>query len=145
MTLMPDVNVLVAAYRTDAEQHDTARRWLESAVNGMGPVGVTDAVVSGTVRMLTHPRVFLRPSDAGAVLDRLEQLLAARRVQRVVPGGGWWSVFNRLCRTADARGNLVADAAHAAVAIEAGGDLGHLDRDFARFPGLAWTVPRAED
>ncbi|MCM0640528.1 PIN domain-containing protein [Cellulomonas wangsupingiae] len=42
-----------------------------------------------------------------------------------------------LCRAADARGNLVADAQHAAVAIEHGATWVSQDRDFARFPGAA--------
>ena len=52
-----------------------------------------------------------------------------------------WELVARLCREADARGNLVADAQHAAVAIENGATWVSLDRDFARFPGLRWVVP----
>jgi predicted nucleic acid-binding protein len=52
-------------------------------------------------------------------------------------------MFTRLCRTADARGNLVADAYLAALAIESGSELITTDRDFARFEGLDWRPPPA--
>ena len=42
-----------------------------------------------------------------------------------------------------ASGPLVMDAALAAIAIEHGATLCTTDRDFARFPGLAWTNPIA--
>ncbi len=44
-------------------------------------------------------------------------------------------------RWVDARGNLVADAYHAALAIEHGVEWGTTDRDYARFPGLRWRHP----
>lgn len=43
---------------------------------------------------------------------------------------------------AGARGNLVTDAYLAALAIESGCELVSMDRDFSRFEGLSWTVPR---
>lgn len=46
-------------------------------------------------------------------------------------------------RWADARGNLVADAYHAALAIEHGVEWVTTDRDYARFPGLRWRHPLA--
>jgi predicted nucleic acid-binding protein len=39
------------------------------------------------------------------------------------------------------RGNLVADAYLAALALEAGAEWITTDRDFARFPGLRWRHP----
>jgi predicted nucleic acid-binding protein len=47
----------------------------------------------------------------------------------------------RLCRDGDARGNLVPDAWFAAMAIEAGCEWVTLDRGYARFPGLKWSLP----
>jgi len=44
-------------------------------------------------------------------------------------------------RDAGARGKLVADAQHAAVAIEHGCTMVSTDSDFDRFPGLRWRHP----
>jgi predicted nucleic acid-binding protein len=59
----------------------------------------------------------------------------------VSPGRKHWEIFLRLCREGDARGNLVSDAYHAALAIENGCEWITTDRDFARFPGLKWRSP----
>lgn len=49
--------------------------------------------------------------------------------------------FESLCRAANARGSLVADAYLAALAIEHGCTWITSDRDYARFPGLDWRAP----
>ncbi len=138
---MPDVNVLVAAYRTDDQRHDEVRGWLEEAINGPEIVGLSDSVAAGFLRVATHPKIFARPTPLDQALTQLESLWAADGVVRVTPGRSFPVVFARLCREADARGNLVADAAHAATAIEAGATWVSLDRDFARFAGLSWKLP----
>ncbi|WP_136518116.1 MULTISPECIES: type II toxin-antitoxin system VapC family toxin [Cellulomonas] len=136
--ILPDVNVLVGAFRPDAPQHDGLRAWLESAVNGPETLGVTDAVLGGTLRVLTHPRVFARPTPLRDALAQVEALRSHPDVVRVAPGARHWEIVTRLCTAADARGNLVADAQHAAVAVEHGATWVSQDRDFSRFPGLRW-------
>jgi len=139
--IIPDVNVLVGAFRADAPDHGRLRAWLEGAVVGVEDLGLTDAVLTGTVRVLTHPRVFAKPTPLARALEQVATLRAADGVVRAAPTPRHWEVFEQLCRAADARGNLVADAAHAAVAIEHGALWVTLDRDFARFPGLRWAPP----
>ncbi len=90
---------------------------------------------------LTHLRVFTRPTPLAAALGQVATLRAADGVVRVAPTSRHWEVVEQLCRVADARSNLVADAAHAAVAIEHGALWVTLDHDFARFPGLRWAPP----
>jgi uncharacterized protein len=51
------------------------------------------------------------------------------------------TIFCSLCERANAKGNLVADAWYAALAIESGCTWVTADRDYARFPGLTWTDP----
>lgn len=137
--LVPDVNVLVAAYRSDHADHDIARSWLQTATAGVETVGLTDSVLAAVVRIVTNPRIFRTPTPRAEVLEELGTLREAAQVVR--PGRSWWSIFARLCEQADARGPLVADAAHAATAIEAGATWVTFDRDFARFPGLRWRTP----
>ena len=57
------------------------------------------------------------------------------------PGPRHWDIFERLCRAADATGNLVPDAYLAALAVEHGAELISADRDFARFAGVRWRHP----
>jgi predicted nucleic acid-binding protein len=58
------------------------------------------------------------------------------------PGRSHWLLFTRLCREAKISGPLVTDAWFAALAIEHGCQWITLDRDFARFPGLRWSLPK---
>lgn len=53
-----------------------------------------------------------------------------------------WMVFLHLCRQADARGNHVPDAFHAALAVEYGLEWITMDRGLARYPGLRWNFPK---
>ncbi|MDQ3400856.1 MAG: PIN domain-containing protein [Chloroflexota bacterium] len=48
-----------------------------------------------------------------------------------------------MCLSAAVKGNLVADAYLAALAIESGAEWITTDRDFSRFPGLRWRHPLA--
>ena len=139
---MPDVNVLVAAFRTDDPQHGLVKGWLERALNGPEVVGLSDSVATGFVRVVTHPRIFAKPTPPDQAVAQLESLWSADGLVRLAPGRSFPVVFARLCREVDAKGDLVAEAAHAAAAIEAGATWVSLDRDFARFPGLSWSVPR---
>ena len=139
--ILADVNVLVYACRRDAPRHNEFRAWLESCVSGYAPFGVSELVLSGVLRVLTHPRVFVpqTPSDtAHAFVDALRGQPNCVLLQ---PGPRHWAIFAQLCRSAGARGNLIADAYHAALAIEHGCEWITADRDFSRFKGLHWRHP----
>ena len=55
------------------------------------------------------------------------------------PGPEHWAIFRQLCESGRLKGKIVADAVHAAVAIESGCEWVTADTDFARFaPLLRW-------
>lgn len=136
-----DVNILVAAFRDDAVDHALLGPWLREAVNGPDTVGVSAAVIVGSARILTHPRIFSPPSRVDNTWGLLRDFLAHENVVLLTPGPRHLALVERLCRVANATGNLVSDAAHAAIAIEHGATFVTKDRDFARFPGLRWRHP----
>ena len=76
-------------------------------------------------------------------LEQMQRLRDEPGVQVVRPGPSFWTVFTSLCAAVEAQGNLVSDAAHAALAIEHRATFVTLDRDFARFPDLRWESPLA--
>lgn len=141
--IIPDVNVLVYAARADAPRHAEYRAWLVDALRGAEAVGLSELVLSGVVRVLTHPRIFDPPMPREDALAYVAALRAQPRAVPLRPGDRHWELFTALCQTGDARGNLVADAYHAALAIEVGAEWVSTDRDFARFPGLRWRTPLA--
>lgn len=138
MIVIPDVNVLVAAFRVDAVAHVVCREWLEGRLVSRDTVGLPSIILSGFLRVVTHPRVFARPSGIEKALEFTAGLLASAGVVSLLPGQRHWEIFTGLCRSTEARGNHVADAYLAAVAIDGGAEFVTGDRDFARFPGLRW-------
>jgi toxin-antitoxin system PIN domain toxin len=129
------------AFRSDSSDHHLCRGWLDGIVNGDSRYGITPQVLSGLIRVATHPRVFSRPSGLAEVVGFCEALMAQPHCVLIQPGPEHWSIFTRLCKHADARGNLVPDAWYAALAVESGCEWVTLDRDYARFPGLKWRLP----
>src|SRR5919197_597290 len=73
--LLPDVNVILAAFRADHDHHKLARRFLEGARSGGVALGLSDVALASVVRLATNPRVFVRPDTTDAVLEYLEVLL----------------------------------------------------------------------
>jgi uncharacterized protein len=139
--ILPDVNILVYAFRSDSPNHEICRRWLDDVVNGDARYGMAPQILSGVIRITTHPKVFAMPSRLDEVLRFCDILLAQSHCVVIQPGERHWDIFKRICTEADARGNLVPDAWFAALAIESGCEWITLDRDYARFPGLQWRVP----
>jgi uncharacterized protein len=139
--ILPDVNILVHAFRSDAPHHAICGRWMDDVVNGEARYGMAPQVLSGVVRITTHPKVFAMPSGLDEVLRFCDILLAQPHCVVIQPGERHWDIFKRICTEADARGNLVPDAWFAALAIESGCEWITLDRDYARFPGLQWRLP----
>ena len=143
--ILTDVNVLVYAYRADAPDHARYRGWLERVITAEAAYGVSELVLSGFLRVVTHPRVFDPPSPIDHALLFSEALKSRPNAVGVSPGPRHWDIFARLCSTAAVRGNLVPDAYLAALAIESGSDWITTDRDYSRFPGLRWRHPLEEE
>ncbi|MGI8618812.1 MAG: type II toxin-antitoxin system VapC family toxin [Gemmatimonadaceae bacterium] len=139
--ILPDVNVLVSAARDDAQRHVECRRLLIDSLAARRPVALPDFVVSGFLRVITHPRIFTPPTAIADALEFIASLRANASVVLLQPGPAHWDIFAGLCRAVEARGNLIPDAYLAALAIEQGAELVSADRDFTRFPGLRWRHP----
>ena len=131
------------AFVPSVPMHAAYREWLEAAIETDEGFGVSELVLSGFVRIVTHPRVFSPPEPVESALVFANAVRAAPNAVRVAPGERHWSIFERLCRESSARGNLVPDAYLAALAIESGSEWITTDRDYARFPGLRWRHPLA--
>jgi len=73
--ILPDVNVLIYAFRTDSEDHQRYKDWLESVVNGPAAYGIAPQVLASVVRITTHTRVYRRPSSRADVFGFCRLLL----------------------------------------------------------------------
>ena len=140
--LLPDVNVLVYAHRKDAiPSHAEYAKWLAELATGPEPFALSVLVLSGFARIATNDRIFRPPSSIDDVFGFIAELVGRPTARVVGPGPDHMTIFERLCRDATATGKLVADAQHAAIAIEHGCTLVSTDSDFDRFPGLRWRHP----
>lgn len=139
--LLPDVNVLVYAYREDTDDHRRHRQWLEDLINSDEAYGVSDLVLSRFLRIVTHPAIFNPPSPIADALAFIDDVRKQPNCVVIAPGVRHWDIFRQLCRTSGVRGNLVPDAYLAAIAIESGSEWITTDADYSRFAGLRWRRP----
>ncbi len=136
-----DVNVLVYAHREDTPDHLAYREWLESIVNGNATFGYSELVLSGFLRVVTHPRVFEMPSALSSALGFASQIRHAQRAVCIAPGAMHWKIFTECLEQFDAKGNDIADAYHAALAMEWSCEWVTTDKGFKGFKGLKVRYP----
>lgn len=136
-----DVNVLVYAHREDVKDHRAYRDWLESVINSNTAYGFSELVLSGFIRVATHPRVFETPSSLEVAIAFAEQLRTAEHAVCLAPGRNHWPLFLKCARSISARGNEIPDAYHAALALEWDCDWLTTDKGFRRFKGLRVRHP----
>ena len=136
-----DVNVLLNAHRSAQQHHQVARELLETVVNAPVPFGMSELVLAAFVRIATNPRALTVPTPLDHAFRFVDTLLVRPNARVLRPGDRHWPIFQHLCRRTQAQGALIADAQHAALAIEHGCEWISFDRDFARFPGLRWRHP----
>ncbi|MDQ2668620.1 MAG: type II toxin-antitoxin system VapC family toxin [Gemmatimonadota bacterium] len=139
--ILLDVNILVYAFRTDSPRHAEYHAWLQERLRGREPVGCSDVVLSGVLRVLTHPRVFDPPTPVSVALEYVNFLRNSSNHVAIAPGPRHWEIFSELCSAINAKGNTVPDAYLAALAIEHGCEWITADRGFARYRGLRWRHP----
>src|SRR5437762_6562879 len=125
--LMPDVNILLYAHREADPRHDAYAEWVNNLANGQEPYALSVLVAAGFVRVATSPKI-ADPTPSSVALAFIDELILNRRCRVVSPGSGHLQDFARLCRATGASGTLVADAQHAAVAIEHGATWVSADR-----------------
>lgn len=135
--------MLVHAHRGGTAEYAAIGAWLEELANGDAAFGLSTLVSSGMLRIVTHPRVFARPTPIDEAIAFVEALRKRPNCIDVTPGPRHWTIFADLCHAVGAIGNTVPDAYLAALAIESGSEWITTDRGFARFAGLRWRHPLA--
>lgn len=136
----PDVNVLVYAHRADDATHPFYRAWLDQLVTSTEPFAISPLVAVGFVRIVTNRRIYATPTPSAIAIAAIDQLVARRNCVVLQLGSDHWRHVATLCARVGATGKLVADAQHAAVAIEHGCTWVTRDSDFEKFArhGLRW-------
>jgi len=132
--MTPDVNLLVAASRTDHPHHAVAHAWLEEAV-AAGAAGAAftlmPMVLASFLRLVTSPKVFRQATPIDDAVAFVDALLASPGVQ-LAPLGPEWPKLRQLCLDKQLGGNVLPDAWLAAAVAHLGEHLVGFDRDFRK-------------
>lgn len=139
--IVPDINLLVYAYNSDAPEHRSAREWWERCLSGNRSVGLPWAAALGFTRIMTSRAVLLRPIAPGIALGHVRDWLDRPNARVLEPGPRHLGLLEDLLDRSGASGRLLTDAHLAALAIENQAELHSNDTDFGRFPGLRWVNP----
>lgn len=130
--MTPDVNVLVAASRSDHPHHKAAHAWLDEAVSECttgGSLRLMPMVVASYLRIVTHPKIFVQPTPIEDAIAFVDAILA-------VPGaempslGDEWPLLKELCVGKTLAANDIPDAWLAAAVNRIGEHLVTFDGDF---------------
>lgn len=117
--MLPDVNVLVAAFRKDHSQHRVAADWLNkaltSAVDGQLML-LSIGVISSFLRLVTQPKIFPTPTPIERAVDFVDWLLEDPKV-KLTNAGTEWADMRSLVLKKQLSANHIPDAQLAAMAI----------------------------
>jgi toxin-antitoxin system PIN domain toxin len=139
--ILPDVNVLISAFRPDAAQHVICAAWLTRVVATDAPFGISTLTTSALIRITTNARVHIAPSRIEEAFAFCDKIMSQPNCHLIEPGSRHWAIFRNLCVDTKTIGPDITDAWFAALAIEHNCEWITYDRDFARFPGLRWSNP----
>ena len=146
--MTPDVNVLVAASRSDHPHHRPVLTWLDEALDGcqMGrTLTVLPMVATGFLRLVTHPKVFVQPTPIDSAQACLRAVLRSPGVE-ITPLGSEWALFEQLCERFNLTGNGIPDAWIAAAVQASHNRLVSFDKGFHRFlKSRDFTLLQPED
>ena len=132
--MVPDVNILVAASRSDHPHHRLARSWLEHALAACAAgasLKLPSMVVASFLRLVTHPRIFVTPTPVREAVGFVDALLSISGVD-MPAGGAEWPLLRHLCLEKQIKSNGIPDAWLAATVMQLGEHLVTFDADFKK-------------
>jgi len=130
--MTPDVNVLVAASRSDHPHHDIARGWLDDALDATergAPFTLMPMVIASMLRLVTDPKIFGRPTPIANAIAFVDAILAVPGVN-LASLGPEWPRLRQLCLDKQLAANALPDAWLASAVEQQAEHLVSFDRDF---------------
>ncbi len=132
--MIPDVSLVVAAARPDHLHHAQAKTWWLVAIQAASderPILLLPVVVSGFLRIVTHPKIFNVPSTIAEATSHIDALMSLQNIAMLETQPRWGD-FKQLCIEKSLTGNAIPDAWIAATTTASNGHLVTLDRDFRK-------------
>ncbi len=132
--MTPDVNILIAASRSDHPHHKAAYACLEEAIAACADgasVKLMPMVVASFLRLVTNSKIFVRPTPVEDAIGFMDALLAVPGVE--MPSlGTEWPMLRQLCIEKKLAANDIPDAWLAAAVIQLSEHLVTFDTDFKK-------------
>ena len=132
--MTPDVNILVAASRSDHAHYMVAHEWLGDALlqaQTGRPLRLLPTVISGFLRLVTNRKVFKQPTPTDDAIAFIDAMLAMPGVD-LAASGAEWPVLRVLCLEKNLIANAIPDAWIAAAVVQLGDHLVTFDKDFKK-------------
>ena len=132
--MTPDVNVLVAASRSDHPHHAVARTWLEKALAAAehgAAFTLMPVVIASLLRLVTSPKIFVQPTPIADAVAFVDAILAVPGVH-LASLGTEWPRLRELCLEKQLTGNDLPDAWLAAAVNQQADHLVSFDRTFKK-------------
>jgi toxin-antitoxin system PIN domain toxin len=134
LTMTPDVNVLIAASRSDHPHHKIAYAWLDEAVTTCADgasLRLMPMVIASFLRLVTNAKVFVHPTPVLDAVKFLDTLLAVPGVETPLLGAEW-PILRQLCVEKKLTANDIPDAWLTSAVIQLGEHLVTFDSDFKK-------------
>jgi toxin-antitoxin system PIN domain toxin len=132
--MTPDVNVLIAASRSDHPHHKIAYTCLDDAIAACADgasLKLMPMVVASFLRLVTNAKIFVKPTPAEEAVGFIDALLTMPGVE--MPSlGVEWPLLRQLCLTKKLTANDIPDAWLAAAVVQLGEHLVTFDADFKK-------------
>jgi len=77
--IIPDVNILVYTYNSDAPDHARAKTWWEQGIRSRQPVAIPWVVALGFLRITTSRAVLPRPMAIETALGHVRSCQVSRK------------------------------------------------------------------
>ena len=132
--MTPDVNILIAASRSDHPHHKAAYACLEEAIAACADgasVKLMPMVVASFLRLVTNSKIFVRPTPVEDAIGFMDALLAVPGVE-MPPLGTEWPMLRQLCIEKKLAANDIPDAWLAAAVIQLSEHLVTFDTGFKK-------------
>lgn len=132
--MTPDVNVLVAASRSDHLHHAVARSWLEEALAAAergAAFTLMPMVIASVLRLVTSAKIFVQPTPIADAVAFVDAILAMPGVE-LAPLGTEWPKLRQLCLDRPLNSNDLPDAWLAAAVEHQAEHLVSFDQEFKK-------------
>jgi uncharacterized protein len=141
--VLVDAHLLLFAVDRRSPFHAASAEWLTAQLNGSRRVGLPWQTLGAFLRISTHARASEHPLTPDEAWRNVREWLACDTAWIPLATDLHGDVLGELVMTYQLRGNLIADAELAALAIEHGLAVYSADTDFARFTEVRWVNPLA--